>query len=125
MRRIHHLLRLMLLLSVLVSPGHAAELVMFEASDCPWCARWHEEIGSIYPKTEESAEMPLRRVDIHDRRPDDLLGIKGIVYTPTFVLMDGGREIGRITGYPGEDHFWGLLGVLREKYKKSAVRDGD
>jgi hypothetical protein len=32
--------------------------------------------------------------------------------TPVFVLVDGGREIGRIRGYPGEDHFWGLLGEL-------------
>ena len=33
-------------------------------------------------------------------------------YTPTFVLMRDGREVGRITGYPGEAHFWGLLGEL-------------
>jgi len=31
------------------------------------------------------------------------------------VLVDHGREIGRIRGYPGEDHFWGLLGVLMKK----------
>ena len=23
--------------------------------------------------------------------------------------MNEGREAGRIVGYPGEDHFWGLL----------------
>jgi hypothetical protein len=26
--------------------------------------------------------------------------------------MDGGREVGRIVGYSGEDHFWGLFGEL-------------
>ena len=30
-------------------------------------------------------------------------------FTPTFVLVDGNREIGRIEGYPGEDFFWGRL----------------
>ena len=30
-------------------------------------------------------------------------------FTPTFVLVDGDREIGRIEGYPGEDFFWGRL----------------
>jgi hypothetical protein len=35
--------------------------------------------------------------------------------TPQFVLVANGREIGRIRGYPGEDHFWGLLGVLIKK----------
>jgi hypothetical protein len=34
---------------------------------------------------------------------------------PLFVLVDKGREVGRIRGYPGEDHFWGLLGALIEK----------
>jgi hypothetical protein len=28
------------------------------------------------------------------------------------VLVHDGREVGRIRGYPGEDHFWGLLGEL-------------
>ena len=27
-------------------------------------------------------------------------------------MVDNGREIGRIRGYPGDDNFWGLLGVL-------------
>ena len=36
-------------------------------------------------------------------------------FTPVFVLIDNGREIGRIRGYPGEDHFWGLLGTLLAK----------
>jgi hypothetical protein len=41
--------------------------------------------------------------------------------TPLFVLVDQGREIGRIRGYPGEDHFWGLLGVLMKKLDTSGT----
>ena len=37
------------------------------------------------------------------------------------VLVDSGREIGRIRGYPGEDHFWGLLGVLIKKLDNSGT----
>ena len=44
-----------------------------------------------------------------------LTALPDIVYTPTFVLMDGGREIGRIVGYPGEDFFWSLLGELVQR----------
>jgi len=95
--------------------SHGAELVMFEASYCEWCAAWHEEIGPIYPKTDEARIAPLRQVDIDDPRPDDLTDIDSIVFTPTFVLMENGQEVGRISGYPGEDHFWGLLGMLLEK----------
>jgi hypothetical protein len=97
-----------------VSP-RAAELVMFESAGCEWCATWDREVGIVYHKTAEGQRAPLRRVDKAAPRPADLTGVDGIVYTPTFVLMDGGSEIGRILGYPGESHFWGLLGVLLEK----------
>ena len=93
-------------------PANAAELVMFEEAGCSWCAVWDEEIAPIYPKTPEGKIAPLRRVDLHGSRPEDLRKLKGIRYTPTFVLVVGGQEIGRIQGYPGEDFFWGLLGKL-------------
>ena len=92
--------------------AQAAELVMFEALGCPWCMAWDVEVGIIYHKTAEGRTAPLRRLDIGDPRPPELAALPDIIYTPTFVLMDGGREIGRIVGYSGEDHFWGLFGVL-------------
>ena len=33
-------------------------------------------------------------------------------YTPTFVLVAEGRELGRITGYRDDAMFWGLLGAM-------------
>lgn len=95
----------------------AAELVMFESSTCEWCEAWNNEIGVIYDKTEEAKLAPLRRVSIEDPRPQDLEQIRGIHYTPTFVLISDGREIGRIQGYPGQDFFWGLLDVELGKLK--------
>lgn len=114
-----HCCALLLAMTAIVStalPSFAAELVMFESSDCPWCDAWHAEIGPIYPKTSEGKAAPLRTVDIHGQRPDDLDHVEGVRYTPTFVLIDDdGREVGRINGYPGEDFFWGMLGELIEK----------
>ena len=98
---------------------HAAELVMFESPLCEWCEAWDREIGVVYHKTEEGRLAPLRRVERHAPRPEDLGAVDAIVYTPTFVLVDRGRELGRITGYPGEDHFWGLLGVLLKQLGSS------
>jgi hypothetical protein len=102
-------------LAVTALPARAAELVMFETAYCPWCATFHHEIGAIYPKTEEGKRAPLRRVDIDKPIPPDLAFIARERLTPLFVLIDRGREVGRIRGYPGEDHFWGLLGVLLNK----------
>lgn len=96
-------------------PAAAAELVMVEQDGCAWCEAWDEEIGSIYDRTPEGRLAPLRRVDIHEPLPSDLSFIGGLVFTPTFVLVDGDREIGRINGYPGEDFFWGLLHELLAK----------
>jgi hypothetical protein len=62
---------------------------------------------------------PLRRVDISQSLPPDLAFIDRERLTPLFVLVENGREIGRIRGFPGEDHFWGLLGLLIENLNAS------
>lgn len=113
-----------LALASMLLPGagaEAAELVMFETRFCEWCARWNEEVGVVYDKTEEGRRAPLRRVDLQQDRPKDLRKLGAIVYTPTFVLMDRGSEVGRILGYPGEDHFWGLLAALIEKLPDASL----
>ena len=88
---------------------------MFESVGCEWCEIWDEEIGVSYAKTTEATILPLRRVDIDDDRPADLQHLEGLVYTPTFIVMVGGRETGRIIGYPGEDFFWQLLNEILVK----------
>ncbi|MEP3248354.1 MAG: hypothetical protein ABJN40_21850 [Sneathiella sp.] len=91
---------------------------MFHEEGCYWCEKWDAEIRPIYPKTTEGKTAPLRKINIHDEIPD-FIENKGIVhFTPTFVLVDQGQEIGRITGYPGEDNFWWFLEELVGKLPK-------
>ena len=97
------------------SAGQAAELVMFRQHFCEWCEVWDDEVGVVYDKTREGRRAPLREVDIHDKRPTDLKKVKPVIFTPTFVLMENGSEVGRILGYPGEDFFWGLLDEMLKK----------
>lgn len=92
-----------------------AELILFEQAGCAWCETFNREIAPIYPKTVEGQRAPLRRVNIDYPLPADLSFVEVERLAPLFVLVDKGREIGRIRGYPGEDHFWGLLGVLIKK----------
>ena len=100
---------------VLASAVDAAELVMFRRDGCSWCAKWDREIGPIYPKTELGRRAPLHMVDIN-RRANSAVRTRGpIRYTPTFVLAENGEELGRIEGYPGDAHFWGLLERLLER----------
>jgi len=92
----------------LAGPVLAVELVMVEQTGCAWCARWNEEIAPAYPNTDEGQFAPLRRVDLRNM-PDDLEIARRVTFTPTFLLVEDGREIARLEGYPGEDFFWPLL----------------
>ncbi|BAM90396.1 putative thioredoxin, SoxS [Bradyrhizobium oligotrophicum S58] len=96
----------------LSTPLLASELVMFERPGCGWCARFNAEIAPIYGKTDEGRALPLRRVDLTQKLPADLAGIDPGAFTPTFVVVDQGHEIGRIRGYPGDAFFFGLLGRI-------------
>jgi thioredoxin-related protein len=108
------------LIALSAADARAAELVMFEQPGCEWCAAFNREIAPVYEKTDEGRRVPLRRVDIMQKSPQDLSFIDVERLTPLFVLVDQGREIGRIRGYPGEDNFWGLLGALIKKLDATA-----
>ena len=84
-----------LVLVAAVPAAGAAELLMLEQPGCAWCARFNAEIAPAWPKTEEGRRAPLRRVDITEPWPDDLKHVARERFTPTFVLMEDGKEIGR------------------------------
>ena len=97
--------------------AETAELIIFESETCEWCEVWDEEIGISYNKSKEGRIAPLRRVDIDGDLPKDLEHLEGLLYTPTFVVFDNGQELGRITGYPGEEFFWHFLNEIIIKLK--------
>ena len=101
------------------SATSAAELVMFESPGCPWCARWHAEVGPGYPKSDEGKRAPLRMHPLASAATAGVQFTSPVIASPTFVLVDEGREVGRIVGYPGADFFWALLGQMMPKLKLS------
>src|ERR1044072_1854167 len=105
----------LLLLAFVAAPAQSAELVMFEQKSCVWCQRFDREIAPAYDKTSEGRRAPLRRQDIAQPLPPDLGFIRRERFTPVFVLVDHGHEIGRIRGSPGDTFFWGLLANLIER----------
>lgn len=95
---------------VIAAPAFATELLMFEEDGCVWCARWDAEVAPDYADSPQGRIAPLVRFDLRrDPLPDDLELKSRVRYTPTFVLVDKDREIGRITGYPGKGAFWSVL----------------
>lgn len=98
--------------------AQAAELIMVEQEGCHWCKRWNEEIAHIYPKTDEGARAPLRRVDLRDL-PADIAFASRPVLTPTFVLVDNGAELARMEGYAGDEFFWFLLSKMLDAHPQA------
>jgi len=109
------LISILLVTLLLASAARSAELVVFEQKGCVWCQRFDREIAPAYDKTTEGKRAPLRRQDVAKPVAPDLAFIARERFTPVFVLIDGGREIGRIRGYPGDTFFWGLLAGMVEK----------
>ena len=118
------LLALGLVLSMPIG-ATAAELVMFWQKGCAWCDRFDRDIAPAYEKTAEGRRAPLRRVDIAKPMPSDLAFIRRERFTPVFVLIEDGREFGRIRGYPGDTFFWGLLANLIERLDRGEPAPAD
>lgn len=91
--------------------AQAAELIMFERKGCVYCARWMADVGPVYPLTDIGKRAPLCRIDLAEERPPETLAAP-VRFTPTFVLMQNGREVGRIVGYVDDAMFWGRLAAL-------------
>ena len=108
--------------SVVIAAG--PELLLFEQKDCPYCDKWHAEIGPIYPLTSEAKQAPLRVVQIHDPLPKGLpLELAHIDITPTFVLINDGVEVDRLLGYTSSHFFWALLQQMLNKLPADARGD--
>ena len=109
-------------LLMLMMPAYGAELLMFEEKGCPWCLRWKQEVGVGYPKSPEGQRAPVRMLDLHTGIPAGVKLDLPVRVSPTFVLVDDdGREVGRITGYPGADFFWGLFDGIVKKLPPAPV----
>lgn len=96
----------------LSAAASAAELLVVGQPDCVVCKDWERDVGSAYAETDEGKIAPLRRVGIEKLTGTPYAFKQPVTDTPTFVLMNGTMEIGRIIGYAGEADFWNALRAL-------------
>ncbi len=103
-------------LASIALPGLAAELLVVDQPNCPYCERFNAEIAQAYPNTDEGQRAPLVRVQLNAPWPDKYSFINPAAVTPTFILVDDdGEEVDRLVGYPGDEHFWFLLNEMLDK----------
>lgn len=85
------------------------DLIMVDEPGCVYCRKWDAEIGRGYGRTAQGRFAPLVRVR---RKARELANLNPVIYTPTFILVRRGEEMGRITGYPGAEYFYSELDAL-------------
>jgi hypothetical protein len=103
---------------------NAAALVLLERQDCPWCRRWLREVGkTAWNASDLGRRAPLRRVDVARGLPEDLAFLTNWRFTPTFVLVQGGQEVGRIIGYQADLFFWQQAEALLARLHITASED--
>ncbi|PWS37714.1 SoxS protein [Falsiroseomonas bella] len=94
---------------------------MLERHDCPWCRRWHREVGQqSWDRSNLGQRAPLRRVDVASGLPANLGFLRNWRFTPTFVLVQDEAEIGRIIGYQADLFFWQQAEALIARLPQTA-----
>ena len=92
--------------------AEAAQLVMIDSAACSYCQRFKHEVAPTYAATRFGENAPLRLVSVLKRWPEDLKAVTPMRFTPVFILVEHGKEVGRMYGYKGKDDFWARLEVL-------------
>ena len=86
-----------------------ARLIMVTSEHCPYCQAWERDVGAVYDKSPYAAKLPLTRVEIGIKMPENVAIKKPVVGTPTFLIIRDGHEIDRQRGYiDAEMFFWWL-----------------
>lgn len=99
--------------------AQAAELLMFEHVGCVVCKKFKKEMLPKYLKSKFAKPMPIRSIVGDDPDPYKGLELKSFpfIYSPTFVLVENGKELVRIQGFTGEKLFWQQMENIYANHK--------
>ncbi|MDQ1901102.1 SoxS protein [Paracoccus sp. WLY502] len=113
------MIRFLAALALMTLPAAAdpLRLLMVEKDGCIYCEAWDRNIGPGYAASDAGRAAPLMRVDIHGPYPDGLALARRPFVTPTFILLDGGSEVGRLEGHMTAAQFWPALSSLLDRVR--------
>ena len=84
-------------------------LVMVKSDYCPICQAWERDVGTVYDKSPYAPSLPLTRMEMGSAMPEGVSLQAPVVGTPTFLIIQDGREIDRQRGYDDAEMFWWWL----------------
>jgi hypothetical protein len=76
-----------------------------------------------YDRSDLGRRAPVRRVDVAAGLPADLDFLRNWRFTPTFVLVQYGAEIGRIIGYQADLFFWQQAEALIARLAQTSTEE--
>jgi thioredoxin-related protein len=93
-------------------PGNRFELVVIEVDNCIYCGLFRRDVAPTYTASDRAKAVPMRFVDINAPDVDRLSLTNPIDSVPTVLVLENGREVGRIAGYVGPEIFFHSLNLL-------------
>lgn len=93
-------------------PSSRNELVVIEVTDCAYCRVFRRDLLPAYAASNQARDVPIRflKVDEVSRSGSALRAPINIV--PTVLVLEQGREIGRIPGLTGQDTFFRAIDLI-------------
>lgn len=85
------------------------EVVVFEIGGCHHCAAFRDNLAPRYLASTTNKAAPMRFVDVGKLDPNDFQLLSDINTVPTIVLLQDGREIDRVEGYPLPELLFGMV----------------
>ena len=92
-----------------IKPANRLELLVIEVAGCTVCDLVRIHIQPAYDASPRARQVPMRYVDITSIDETRLGLVDRVATVPTIVLMRDGREVDRISGYTGPEHFFVAL----------------
>jgi thioredoxin-related protein len=93
-------------------PDSRLEILVVEIDNCIYCGLFRRDVAPTYKVSGRAKTIPMRFIDINAPDVDRLALTSPIDSVPTVLVVENGRELGRIAGYVGPEIFFHSLSRL-------------
>jgi thioredoxin-related protein len=93
-------------------PDSRLEILVVEIDNCIYCGLFRRDVAPTYKVSGRAKTIPMRFIDINAPDVDRLALTAPIDSVPTVLVVENGRELGRIAGYVGPEIFFHSLNRL-------------
>lgn len=86
--------------------GSSMELLVVELDGCIYCLVFRRDVLPSYQASTQAKTVPIRFIELNAAEEQKFPFAEPVTMVPTILLMKGGREVGRISGYLGPENFF-------------------